>query len=47
MWFLGIQYIYYNIEGNDELYELYILKLSKINIRNLCCMNFNLMGLKN
>lgn len=47
MWLLGIQYIYYNIEENDELYESYILKLSKINIRNLCRMNFNLTGLKN
>lgn len=44
---LGIQYINYNIEENDELYESYILKLSKINIRNLCRMNFNLTGLKN
>lgn len=47
MWLLGIQYIYYNIEENDELYESYILKLSKINIRNLCRMNFNLTGLNN
>lgn len=48
MWLLGIQYIYYmyNIEENDELYESYILKLSKINIRNLCRMNFNLKKLK-
>lgn len=29
MWLLGIQYIYYNIEENDELYETYILKLGK------------------
>lgn len=26
---LGIQYMNYNIEENDELYETYILKLSK------------------
>lgn len=28
-WILGIQYMNYNIEENDELYETYILKFSK------------------